>query len=261
MIYQKQDFIQDLIRMGVKPDDVLVVHSSMKAIGAVEGGADTVLDAMMEYLEDGLLILPTHTWKQMGPEHRDFDPETEPSCVGILTELFRRRPGVVRSLHPTHSVAVYGKRSREYVAGEENCSTPCPPEGCWGRMENEQAKILLIGVGHERNTFIHAVEEGLDVPERLTAEPEEFFIRMADGSLRSTPMYRHYNPKNPHISMDFPKLERGFYENGAARQTTFGDASCILCEAGGIARVVRKVLAHEINAFIDREEIPEEWWK
>ncbi|MDO5415919.1 MAG: AAC(3) family N-acetyltransferase [Lachnospiraceae bacterium] len=261
MTYTKEHLKQMLADMGIRPDDTLLIHSSMKAIGDVEGGADTVLDAWMEYLSEGLLLLPTHTWKQMGPEHRVFDPETEPSCVGILTELFRKRPGVVRSLHPTHSMAAFGRRSREYVKGEENLNTPCGPGGCFARLEEEKAKILLLGVGHARNTFIHAVEESIDVPERLTAEPEEFFIKMADGSRMRRPMYRHYNRKNAHISEDFPKLERAFYENGAAKQVKFGDADCILCDAAKTAEVVRRVLSHEINCIIDRDVIPEEWWK
>lgn len=260
-IYTKEDLQEMLARMGIRPSDTLVIHSSMKAIGQAEGGADTVLDAWMEYMSRGLLILPTHTWRQMGKEHRIFDPAEEPSCVGLLTEMFRKRPGVLRSLHPTHSVAVYGRGSREYIEGEELCNTPCTKGGCWSRMDREHTKILLVGVGHERNTFIHAVEEALEVPERLTPEPELFYIKMADGSLMERPMYRHYNPKTDHISEAYPKLEQAFYDTGAAVRGQFGDAACILCDAGKTAETVRRVLSHEINCLIDREQIPEEWWK
>ena len=103
--YTKEQLLQQLRDMGIKSTDNLLVHSSMKSLGPVQGGADTVLDALMEAVPEGLLILPTHTWKQMCAEYSFFDPETEPVCVGILPELFRKRPGVVRSLHPTHSMA------------------------------------------------------------------------------------------------------------------------------------------------------------
>ncbi|MBQ8315820.1 MAG: AAC(3) family N-acetyltransferase, partial [Lachnospiraceae bacterium] len=52
-MYTKADLMQDLKNMGLKPTDALMVHSSMKSIGPVDGGADTVVDAFMEYLEDG----------------------------------------------------------------------------------------------------------------------------------------------------------------------------------------------------------------
>lgn len=108
------------------PQDTLLVHSSMKAIGPVEGGADAVLDAFSEYLAEGLLVLPTHTWAQINAEYNIFDVENEPSCVGLLTNLFRKRPGVVRSWHPTHSVAALGRDAREFASGEEQFDTPAP---------------------------------------------------------------------------------------------------------------------------------------
>lgn len=259
-MYEKEMLKMQLKEMGICPTDTLLIHASMKVIGAVEGGADTVLDALMEYMSSGMLMFPTHTWRQMGKEYPVFDPETEPVCVGILPELFRKRRGVVRSLHPTHSMAVYGKHAAEYVAGEEQWETPCTPGGCWSRLSKEQAKILLIGVGHERNTYIHAVEEELDVPERLTAEPEIFWIRMKDGTLKERSMYRHYNPKTDHISEAYPKLEQAFYDRGAAKKVKFGDADGILCEAAAIRQVVSEVLAHEKNCLIDRGIIPKDWW-
>jgi len=246
--------------MGIKPTDTLLIHSSMKSIGEVSGGADTVLDAFMEYLKDGLLILPTHTWKTMSETHNIYDPNKEPSCVGILTNLFMKREGVVRSLHPTHSVAAYGRDSREYVKGEENVTTPCAVGGCYDRLRERNAKILLIGVNHNRNTFIHCVEEILQVPERFTEKPVLFKIVMPDGSLKESYVYRHYNKTTAHISEAYTKLEQAFYDNNAAKRVRFGDANCILCDANGIFEVTKKVLSHQINCLMELDEIPKEWW-
>lgn len=65
IMYTKTDLINCITAIGIKPNDTLLVHSSIKAIGEVEGGADTVLDAFIEYMKPGLLIFPTHTWAQM----------------------------------------------------------------------------------------------------------------------------------------------------------------------------------------------------
>ena len=110
-MYTKDDLMRGLKEMNIDPRGTLLVHSSMKAIGPVEGGADAVLDALSEYMKDGLLVLPTHTWATVKDERNVFDVLREPSCVGILPELFRKRPGVVRSLHPTHSVAALGREA------------------------------------------------------------------------------------------------------------------------------------------------------
>lgn len=260
MRYAKQDLKQQLLEMGLRNTDTVLIHSSMKAIGEVEGGADSVLDVWMEYLEQGLLLLPTHTWAQMSEEYSVFDPEKEESCVGLLTNLFRKRQGVVRSLHPTHSVAAYGRYAAEYVQGEENCNTPCTPGGCYDRLRQAEGKILLVGVGHERNTFIHSVEEVLNVPNRLTDRPTLFQVILPDGSRKPVYMRRHYNAVQPHISQDFVKLEQAFYDTGAAKRVKFGNADCILCDAEGVFEVTRHILAPDPECLVTKPMIPSERW-
>ena len=260
-MYTKEDLIHNIKQMGIQPTDSLMVHSSMKSIGMVEGGADTVVDAFMEFLSEGLFMTPTHTWAQMSTEYNVFNPETEPACVGIIPNIFRQREGVVRSLHPTHSIAAYGKKAKEYVRGEEFATTPCPPGGCWDRLRELKAKILLIGVTHARNTYIHSVEEVFDVPERLTKEPTLFRVVMPDGNLKDVLMHRHYNSKAPHISEHFDKLAEVFYELGAAKKVRFGDADCILCDAEKIFEIYRNMIQIEPNCLIEREIIPAKWWR
>ena len=128
-MYTKNDLLECLKEMGLTGKEAIMVHSSMKSIGELEGGADTVVDAFMEFFQDGLFMTPTHTWDQMSAEYSVFDPKTEPACVGIIPNVFRKREGVVRSLHPTHSIAAYGKNAEEYIKGEENATSPCPPGG------------------------------------------------------------------------------------------------------------------------------------
>lgn len=258
--YTKEQLVQQLRDMGIQPADNLLVHSSMKSMGTVQGGADTVLDALQEAVAEGMLMLPTHTWRQMSEEYSLFDPEKESVCVGILPELFRKRPGVVRSLHPTHSMAVYGKGAENYVAGEENCTTPCPPEGCWGRLKEIGAKILLLGVTHTRNTYIHSIEESFQIPERFTEHTVRFQIKQPDGCLKNVDMYRHYNKVDPHISEHYDIMKAGYEKAGAAKRVRLGDAECILCDAAKLFEVTGRILTKEPNCFIDREEIPEEWY-
>lgn len=260
MKYTKQDLKGQLWQMGLLPKDTVLLHSSMKAIGEVEGGADTVLDALMEYFSEGLLLLPTHTWAQMGAAHPLFDPLTEESCVGLLTNLFRKREGVVRSLHPTHSLAGYGKHASEYLSGEEYCNTPCTPGGCYDRLKEVGGRILLAGVGHERNTYIHSVEEVLNVPNRLTDKPMEFYVKLPDGQNRKVYMRRHYNEMQPHISEDFVKLEQAFYDKKAAKKVRFGNADSILCDARGVFEITRHVLAKDPECLVTNPEIPKERW-
>ena len=72
-MYTKEALKAQLKQMGIKPTDTVVIHTSMKAIGDVEGGPDGVLDAFCEYLSDGLFLVPTHTWDDISLSYGIFE--------------------------------------------------------------------------------------------------------------------------------------------------------------------------------------------
>ena len=112
----KLDIISDLKKLGICPGDKVLMHSSYKSLGTVDGGIDTFLDALMELLgPDGTLMLPTFTYDYVTLSNPVFDIRYTMSNVGYTTEVFRKKPGVVRSLHPTHSLAVWGKDKEKYI--------------------------------------------------------------------------------------------------------------------------------------------------
>ncbi|MBE2216102.1 MAG: AAC(3) family N-acetyltransferase [Opitutaceae bacterium] len=239
--------LADLTRLGIRPRDCLLVHSSMRAIGAVEGGAETVLDALIHTVRDGLLLLPTHTWKEWNNREGIFDPATEPSCVGILPELFRRRPGVVRSWHPTHSLGGIGSGAATFLAGEERTRTPCPREGCWGRLYDAAARILFLGAPLRTNTYLHSVEEWHGIPDRIAATATLFRIRTPDG-LIDCPQFRHHSSLGD-VSQNYDKIEPEILRLGIAREDQVGGARSVLCEARAVADLVGRHLGREPHYF------------
>ncbi len=202
--------------------------------------------------------------------------------------MFMKRDGVIRSLHPTHSMAGYGKNAAEYLAGEEYNNTPCTPGGCYDRLKDAGGKVLLVGVGHERNTYIHSVEEVLNVPNRLSDMPMELVIEllkedednknkklpyynMADGwkkcidsnggydnnnkLCRKVYVRKHYNAQQPHISEDFVKLNQIFLDSGVVKKVKFGDADSLLCDAKGMLNVVRQVIAPDPECIVTKDTL------
>ena len=119
-----------------------------------------------------------------------------PVCVGILPELFRKRAGVRRSLHLTHSVAAIGRGAEEFLAGEENVTTPCPAGGVYHRLYTRGAQIMLIGVNFTRNTYIHGVEEWEHVPGTLTEGTQDLYVVDYEGKRHHTPQHRHCAPRS-----------------------------------------------------------------
>ena len=84
MVYTKAELKRELAAMGLTGNETILIHSSMRSIGPVEGGADTVLDALMEFFAEGLLLLPTHTWRFVDGSDRVFDVRTSPTSPKIL---------------------------------------------------------------------------------------------------------------------------------------------------------------------------------
>ncbi|MBP5274619.1 MAG: AAC(3) family N-acetyltransferase [Abditibacteriota bacterium] len=241
----------DLQEMGIDPRGVLLVHSSMKAIGPVEGGADTVLDVFCEYMKEGLLVFPTHTWATINKMHPGpYDYRTEPVCVGILPELFRKRPGVVRSLHPTHSVACLGNGAREFVLGDHLTLTPCDPRGCWGELHRRNAQVLLVGCGAKRNTFLHYVEEANHIPDRLSAEQVTIDIVMPNGSVYKKKNIFHSSSRGD-VSQNYDKMVPVFLREGAMRMGLFGEAKCYLGFCGPMAEITARYLRKDPELFSD----------
>lgn len=217
---------EDLQKAAFKSTDTVLVHSSMKSIGNVEGGADTVLDVLMEYFgREGLLVFPTLSYDIYGKEQMIYSPEKTPSIVGLLPEMFRKREGVIRSWHPTHSVAAYGVGAEEFCEGHEKFSTPCAGGAPWGKLYDRKAKILFIGTKSIGcSTFFHGVEEFLPVPGMFEKEPYTLILEHPEGVFTPITSFRHQGHHNKYYSLMDPVLR----EKGLLKNVSFGDARCFL---------------------------------
>ena len=120
----REIILNDLKALGIKEGDVLIVHSSLSSMGNVEGGANTVIEALTDALgAEGTLLFPAFTYREVN-ESGCYDHNNTPVCVGTIPETFRKMEGVVRSLHPTHSVAARGKYAVEMTKDHEKSDTP-----------------------------------------------------------------------------------------------------------------------------------------
>jgi len=249
-IFDFYSLTEDFKNLGIKRDDNVLIHSSMKSIGEVEGGADMVLDVFIEYLADkGNIALPSHTWAAINDEHNIFDPEKEPVCVGILPELFRKRKGVLRSLHPTHSISIIGKDKEYFVKDEHLIDTPCGRKGCWGKLLDMDFKIMFLGCGTKCNTFIHGVEEWNNVPNRLTKYYQKLKIVMPDGTIFDRDMIRHDDGGTRGVSENYDKIQPYMEERRLALKGKFGNADCVVEKARDIYDVTSELLRENVDFF------------
>jgi len=238
-MHTKQTLLSQLTVAGVDPKGTLMVHLSGRAIGRVDGRGDTVLDALAEHMRDGLLVLPSHTWSNVGPQNPVMDVLYTPTCVGALTELFRKRPDVHRSLHPTHSLAALGADAADFVAGEERINTPCGPGGAYYKLWERDAQILMIGVNFTSNTYVHGIEEWDGAIGTISPDKTDLYVIHRAGGRLYTPQYRHCAPLS---SNTFSKLEPPALQQGILHLGRFGDATTRLMHAKSLRTLAAEFL-------------------
>jgi len=158
-MHTRDSLAHDLRALGVAAGDALAVHSSLHAVGKVDGGADAVLDALINVLtREGTLLMPTMN----RPEELWIQRET-PSRVGALTEVLRKRPGVGRSIHPTHSVAAWGRHAEHVLAGHPGASA-LGVGSPFHRLSRLGGKVLMLGVSYTTCSLVHVAEAIAQVP-------------------------------------------------------------------------------------------------
>lgn len=179
----KQDILSALQSVGVEQGQSIEVHTSLSSMGFVCGGAQVVIEALMEAVgESGTIMMPTQSWKNLDPTcgvHweepeewwqiiRDnwpaYDKNITPTnTMGAVAEMFRKWPGTLRSDHPARSVAAWGKHA-EYLTQDHDLSNIFGEGSPIGKLYELDGYVLLIGVGYDKNTSIHLADVRAEYP-------------------------------------------------------------------------------------------------
>ncbi len=249
----KNDILNILNKNNFKSNDTVLIHSSLKSIGEIEGGAETLINALKEYFNDGLIIFPTHTWSFMNSDDQTLNLVEANSCVGALTNIALNN-GFKRSFHPTHSVCAYGKSRDSYLCHDDSTNSPVSPNGCFGILHQLDAKILFIGALLSKNTFIHSIEERFNVPDRFTNKIYHFCS--TDGKVtKEFYMPKHYSSLNPHISNNYLKLEAPLLDLEISNNFKLGNAKCIVIDSKKCFKFVSYLLNNNLHIFDDDKTI------
>ncbi|WP_099469481.1 aminoglycoside N(3)-acetyltransferase [Konateibacter massiliensis] len=181
----KQDILEALNSVGVQSGQTLMVHTSLGSLGFVCGGAQVVIEALVESVGlDGTIIMPTQSWKNLDPSTgvhweepeewwqaiRDNWPAynkdvTPTNSMGAVAEMFRKWPGALRSDHPARSVAALG-RNASYLTESHDLSNIFGEGSPIGKLYELDAYVLLIGVGYDKNTSLHLADARANYPSK-----------------------------------------------------------------------------------------------
>lgn len=265
-MYTRNDIIDGLRALGAPRDSVVIMHSSMKAVGEVEGGAEALLDTLIEYFtaEGGLFVVPTHTWDNLGTDKPTLDMNIPESNLGLLTRLAAADPRGVRSKNPTHSVVVFGDRVRAMalISGDEVADTPTSPDTVYAKLYEMGGYVLLVGVAQNRNTYLHTVDEMLGVPHRMTDKRVKTTVKLDTGAVIERNLRFFDDEYHPDISLRFPKYETAFRYHRAIKDGFVGDAPTQLCDAVVMKNVVELIHSRSsgVDPLADEEPITQAWY-
>lgn len=172
---------------GVKKGQTVMVHTSLGSLGYVCGGAQAVIEALLDCVgEEGTIMMPTQSWKNLDPSTGVYwqEPEewwpiirehipaydkrlTPTNTMGAVAELFRQWPGTLRSDHPARSVAAWGRHA-QYLTQSHDLSNIFGDHSPIGRLYELDSFVLLIGVGYDKNTSLHLADARADYPGKHT---------------------------------------------------------------------------------------------
>lgn len=162
----KESLKRDFARIGIKDGDTIMFHSSLSRLGEVEGGAETVIDALLEAVgSGGTVVVPTfHRLSLTAGDYTNdlepcFDARHTPSGVGKISEIFRNRKDALRSCHPTHSVAAIGRNAYYIVKDHHQCDTPFSEGSPFERIMELCGKWVFLAVDIDKFTIYHVFED------------------------------------------------------------------------------------------------------
>ena len=191
---KEQELVKNILcSLPVAEDAVLLVHSAIRGLSHQGYRAEALIEAMITHVSSGTLLMPTMTWRTITPANPVWDELATPSHTGVMSEIFRTGYATHRSLHPTHSVAGWGKHAQVLLAGHHHGNTPVPGCSPYGLMRDYSSYVLLLGVGLEMCTAIHLAEETIapEIYVNSEQQSEAYELKARNGCVIQYKLRRH----------------------------------------------------------------------
>jgi aminoglycoside 3-N-acetyltransferase len=155
------DIVGELRKCMPSSDCVIFAQCSFNDLHTFRGSPTDLLQALQLLAgKTGTLLMPAFTSNTFSSPPKSFDVNREPTNTGIVNEMFRRTAGVIRSLHPRHSICGSGPMATTILSGHENCLRADGPESPFDRLRQlDNSFILTLGLPPGFVSLLHWVED------------------------------------------------------------------------------------------------------
>lgn len=231
--------------LGIAETDTLLVHANFRTDSGFAGTPHDVVSALIETVAKGNLLMVSQPFRGYALDHllagKPFHVRRTVSMMGLVTEMFRRRAGVLRSLHPTHPVLAFGPDAARLVAGHEDALFPCGSGTPFEKCREMGGKILFFDVSSGANTFFHHVEDS--IKDKLGFELYDqrlFEARVTDADERTRVVRTYAFARGVTRRTDL--LERELERQRKLRRARVGNTQLILVTAQDVAEVMGQMV-------------------
>lgn len=233
----KKDVEKALKEIGLEKGQSIMVHTSLSSIGFVCGGAQIIIDALLDAVgPEGTIMMPTQSWKNLDPSTgvhweepiewhqaiRDnwpaYDKRITPTnTMGAVAEMFRTYPNTYRSNHPARSVAANGKYAK-YLTENHTLENIFGDDSPIDRLYKLNGYVLLIGVGYDKNTCIHLADAKAVYPSKHNCTESSAIL---DNGVRKWVSYDTLFVDGE----DFIQIGEAFEKEGKVTSLSLGNAT------------------------------------
>ena len=235
-IVLKEDLLKGFHELGMENGQNIIVHTSLSSLGFVCGGPQIVVEALLETVgEEGTILMPTQTWKNLDPEEgvhweepkewwqtiRDnwpaYDKRITPTnTMGAVAEMLWHWPGAVRSDHPVRSFAAIGKQA-SYLTKDHDLSNIFGDPSPLSKLYELDGYVLLLGTDYYKNPSIHLADARANYPGKHLVDQST--AMMVDGKREWVTYQTLYVDGE-----DFVEIGRAFEKIGAVKMIHVGNA-------------------------------------
>jgi aminoglycoside 3-N-acetyltransferase len=240
----------------LRTEDVVLVHIAYNEfIGFTGRPSDVVASLRSAVSESGTLLMPSMPFTGSAVDYarsaQIFDVRRTASQMGLVTELFRRSAGTVRSLHPTHPVLANGPRAEELIRDHPLARTPCGRHSPFEKLAAAGGKIALVGTGIGVLTFYHYLEELMEslLPKSpFTEETFDLAFRGYDGETLHITTRLYDQGLSARRRLD--GIEHELKMRGAWRELSVGRVSVVVLEACAVSDAVRAMVERGTYCYV-----------
>jgi aminoglycoside 3-N-acetyltransferase len=241
--YSQEYLESELKKIGIQAGDHVLVHSALSKIGYINGGAQTLVNALLKVItEQGTLLMPSFPASGRNKDYLEqldaFDIKNTPSQMGKATEIFRLMSGVKRSFHPTDPVCAYGSEADYFTNSHFGEITPYTENSPFRKLCNKNGKILMLGTTlNGAGTNLHTLEDAVDFKYPVY-DDKVFEVKMIDATGAVSSMKTKVHNPVYSAKRNCDALKPIFEKEGVLKNGMIGEANSMLIIANGMFNVM-----------------------